>query len=101
MGRLGTRDDIATHRRYVADIADHARTALETVDPAPYFVKYSGNTRAAVRAYLDAITTTAAVPVIERYTGVLAAVDVSTANITFHVMQSMRLDLGYGLQVRR
>ena len=33
MGRLGTRDDIAVHQRYMADIADSSRTALDTVDP--------------------------------------------------------------------
>ena len=100
MGRLGTRDDVATHRRYIADIADSAREALDTIDPAPYFGKYGENTRAAGRAYLDAITIAAAAPVIERYTGVLAAVDVLTVSATFHVVQSMRLDLGYGLQLR-
>jgi glyoxylase-like metal-dependent hydrolase (beta-lactamase superfamily II) len=99
MGRLGTRDDVATHRRYMADIADSSRKALDTVDPTPYFVKYGGNTWAAVRSYLDAITAAAAKPVIEKYTGVLAAADVFTASATFHVMQSLRLDLGYGLQV--
>ena len=43
--------------------------------------------------------TAAAAPVIEKYTGVLAAADVFTASTTFHVMQSIRLDLGYGSQV--
>jgi hypothetical protein len=52
-----------------------------------------------VRNYLDAITAAAAAPVIDKYTGVLAAVDVFTASTTFHVMQSIRLDLGYGSQV--
>jgi glyoxylase-like metal-dependent hydrolase (beta-lactamase superfamily II) len=99
MGRLGTRDDVATHRRYMADIADSSRKALETVDPAPYFVKYGENTSAAVRGYLDAVSAAAAAPVIEKYTGVLAAADVFTASITFHVMQSIRLDLGYGSRV--
>jgi glyoxylase-like metal-dependent hydrolase (beta-lactamase superfamily II) len=99
MGRLGTRDDIATHREYVADIVGTSRTVLDTVDPAPYFDKYGWNTPAAARAYLDAITTAAAAPVIERYTGVLAAVDVVTPSTTFHVTQSMRLDLGYGCHV--
>jgi glyoxylase-like metal-dependent hydrolase (beta-lactamase superfamily II) len=99
MGRLGTRDDIALHQRYMADIADHSRKALDTVDPTPYFVKYGENTWAAVRGYLDAITAAAATPVIEEYTGVLAAADVFTASTTFHVMQSIRLDLGYGSQV--
>jgi hypothetical protein len=37
--------------------------------------------------------------VIEKYTGVLAAADVFTASTTFHVMQSLRLDKGYGSQV--
>jgi glyoxylase-like metal-dependent hydrolase (beta-lactamase superfamily II) len=99
MGRLGTRDDIATHRRYVADIADSSRKALDTVDPAPYFLRYGENTQAAMRAYLDAITSAAAAPVIEKYTGVLAAADVVTPGTAFHVMQSMRLDLGCGSEV--
>jgi hypothetical protein len=37
--------------------------------------------------------------VIEKYTGVLAGADVFTASTTFHVMQSIRLDLGYGSRV--
>jgi glyoxylase-like metal-dependent hydrolase (beta-lactamase superfamily II) len=99
MGRLGTRGDIAVHQQYMADIADHSRKALDTVDPTPYFVKYGQNTWAAVRGYLDAVTAAASEPVIEKYTGVLAAADVFTASTTFHVMQSIRLDLGYGSQV--
>ena len=99
MGRLGTRDDIALHQRYMADIADESRKALDTVDPTPYFVRYGENSWAAVRGYLDAVTAAAATPVIEQYTGVLAAADVFTASTTFHVMQSLRLDLGYGSQV--
>jgi glyoxylase-like metal-dependent hydrolase (beta-lactamase superfamily II) len=99
MGRLGSRDDVATHRQYMADVADSSRKALDTVDPTPYFVNYRENTWVAVRGYLDAITATAAAPVTEKYTGVLAAADVFTASTTSHVMQSIRLDLGYGLQV--
>ena len=72
---------------------------MDSVDPAPYFVKYGENSWAGVRVYLDAVSATAATPVIEKYTGVLAAADVFTASTTFHVMQSLRLDLGYGSQV--
>ena len=36
------------------------------------------------------------VALIEKYTGVLAAADVFTESTTFQVMQSIRLDLGYG-----
>src|ERR1700754_852123 len=96
MGRLGTRDDIAVHQEYMADIAEHSRAALDTVDPTPYFVKYGENTWAALRGYLDAVTAAAAAPVIEKYIDVLAASAVFTASTTFHVMQSIRLDLGYG-----
>jgi hypothetical protein len=99
MGRLGNRDDIALHQRYMADIAASSRTALDTVDPTPYFVRYGENAWAGVRGYLDAVAAAAATPVIKKYTGVLAAADVFTASTTFHVMQSLRLDLGYGSQV--
>jgi glyoxylase-like metal-dependent hydrolase (beta-lactamase superfamily II) len=99
MGRLGTRQDVATHRQYMADIADSSRKALDTIDPTPYLVQNGENTWAAVRDYLDAITAAAAAPVIEKYTGVLAAADVFTAATTFQVMQSIRLDLGYGSHV--
>jgi glyoxylase-like metal-dependent hydrolase (beta-lactamase superfamily II) len=99
MGRLGTREDIAVHQQYMADIEASSRTALDTVDPTPYFVRYGENTWAGVRGYLDAVAAAAATPVIEKYTGVLASADVFTASTTFHVMQSLRLDLGYGSQV--
>jgi hypothetical protein len=39
MGRLGTREDIALHQQYMADIAENSRKALDTVDPTPYFIK--------------------------------------------------------------
>jgi hypothetical protein len=80
----------------MADIAASVRTAIDTVDPTPYFAKYLW---AAVRGLLDATTAVAAAPVIEKYTGVLAAADVFTASTTFWVMESIRLDLGYGSQV--
>jgi glyoxylase-like metal-dependent hydrolase (beta-lactamase superfamily II) len=99
MGRLGDREDIALHQRYMADIEAASLHALDTVDPTPYFVRYGENIWAAVRGYLDAVAAAAATPVIEKYTGVLAAADVFTASTTFHVMQSIRLDLGYGSQV--
>ena len=101
LGRLGTRDDLVLHQQYVADVVDSARTALASVDPTPYFVKYGGNVWAAVGGYLDAVTAKAAAPVIAKYTGVLAAADVPafTTSTTFTILQSMRLDLGSGSQV--
>jgi len=52
-----------------------------------------------VKGYLDAVTDTAAALVIDKYTGVLAAADVFTPSTTFWVMESIRLDLGYGSYV--
>ena len=74
-------------------------TAIDTIDPTAYYQKYGENTWAAVKAHLDATTAAAAAPVIEKYTGVLAAADVFTESTTFWVMESIRLDLGYGSQV--
>jgi hypothetical protein len=99
MGRLGTRDDLTLHQQYMADLADSSRKAIDTVDPTPYFVKYGENFWAALKGYLDECAATAAAPVIEKYTGVLAAADVFTEDVAFQVMQSIRLDLGYGAQV--
>ena len=101
LGRLGTREDIELHQRYIADIVDSAQAALGSVDPTPYFVKYRENIWAAIGGYLDAVTARAAAPVIAKYTGVLAAADVPafTTSTTFTILQSMRLDLGAGSQV--
>ena len=51
-----------------------------------------------MREYLNATTAAAAAPVIEKYSGILAAADLFTAGTTFQVVQSMRLDLGYASQ---
>jgi len=96
LGRLGTRDDVTLHQQYMADIAESSKRAIDSVDLTPYFVKYGENAWAAFKGGLDEMVATAAAPVIEKYTGVLAAADVFTESTTFQVMQSIRLDLGYG-----
>jgi len=83
-------------QQYMADIAASVRTKLPTLDPTPYFQKYGQNVWAAFKSSLDEIARTAAAPVIEKYTGVLAAADVFTESTTFQVMQSIPLDLGDG-----
>ena len=96
LGRLGTRDDVILHQQYMADLIDSVKTEITKVDFAPYLQKYGDNSWAAVKGYLDEITDRAAAPVIAKYTGVLAAVDVYTASTTFWLMESLRLDLGLG-----
>jgi hypothetical protein len=41
----------------------------------------------------------AAVPVIKKYTGVVAAVDVCTASTAFMLLESIRLDQGFASQI--
>ena len=79
-----------------------AESAVSPIQPGDgadltrYFEKYGENVWAAFRGGLDEMVATAAAPVIEKYTGVLAAADVFTDSTTFQVMQSIRLDLGHG-----
>jgi hypothetical protein len=99
MGRLGTRADMAVYKRYVSDLIDGIKTAIAAVDPTPFFTKYGNNSWAAVKAYQDAQCAYASAPVIKKYTGALAAVDVYTASTAFLLLESIRLDQGFGSQI--
>ena len=99
MGRLGTRDDMVVYQQYVSDLIDNIKLAVAAVDPTPFFVKYGDNSWAAVQAYQAAQCAYASAPVIQKYTGVLAAVDVYTASTAFMLLESIRLDQGFGSQI--
>jgi glyoxylase-like metal-dependent hydrolase (beta-lactamase superfamily II) len=99
MGRLGTRDDMVVYQQYVADLIDNIKKALAAVDPTPFFARYGNNLWAAVQTYQAAQIDYAAAPVIEKYTGVLAAADVYTASTVFPILEWIRLDLGFDLQI--
>jgi glyoxylase-like metal-dependent hydrolase (beta-lactamase superfamily II) len=96
LGRLATRDDVAVHQAYIADIEASVKEALASVDPMPYYMHYRENFWAGVKGHLDTVTDRAAAPVIAKYTGVLAAADIEvfTRTTTFAIMQSFRLDYG-------
>ncbi len=96
LGRLATRDDVAVHQAYIADIEASSAEALASVDPVPYYVHYGENVWAGVKAHLDTVTERAAAPIIAKYAGVLAAADIEvfTTTTTFAIMQSLRLDKG-------
>jgi glyoxylase-like metal-dependent hydrolase (beta-lactamase superfamily II) len=96
LGRLATREDVAVHQAYIADIEAGAREALASVNPMPYYMHYGENFWAGVKAHLDAVTDRIVAPVIAKYTGVLAAADVEvfTRTTSFAIMQSLRLDSG-------
>jgi len=99
MGRLGTRDDLAVYQQYVTDLIDNIKIALGAVDPTPFFTRYGNNSWAAVKTFQDAQVAYATAPVIQKYTGVLAAADVYTPSTAFHILESIRLDDGFGSQV--
>jgi glyoxylase-like metal-dependent hydrolase (beta-lactamase superfamily II) len=96
LGRLATRDDVAVHQQYIADIEASAKEALASVNPVPYYVHYGENVWAGVKGHLDAVVERAAAPIVAKYTGVLAAADIEefTYTTTFQIMQSLRLDRG-------
>ncbi|MGD0240463.1 MAG: MBL fold metallo-hydrolase [Streptosporangiaceae bacterium] len=96
LGRVATREDVAMHQQYIADIEASSREALASVNPGPLFGHYGENVWAGVSAYLDAVTEHAAAPVIAKYTGVLGGADIEiyTRTTTFAIMQSIRLDRG-------
>jgi glyoxylase-like metal-dependent hydrolase (beta-lactamase superfamily II) len=96
LGRLATRDDVAVHQAYIADIEASVKEALASVDPVPFYLRYGENFWAGVKAHLDTVTDRAAGPIIAKYTGVLAAADIEvfTTTTTFAIMQSFRLDYG-------
>ena len=97
LGRLATRDDVAVHQQYIADIEASAKEALAAVDPVPFYTQAWPNFWAGVKGHLDAVTERAAAPVVAKYTGVLAAADIAefTYTTTFQIMQSWRLDRGH------
>jgi glyoxylase-like metal-dependent hydrolase (beta-lactamase superfamily II) len=99
LGRLATRDDVAVHQAYIADIEASAREALAAVDPIPFYMHYGENAWAGVKANLDTVAERAAAPIVAKYTGVLAAADIEvfTYTTTFQIMQSLRLDTGLGV----
>jgi glyoxylase-like metal-dependent hydrolase (beta-lactamase superfamily II) len=101
LGRLGTRADVEVHQQYINDIVESSRTALGQIDPTPYYQNAWPNMWAGVKDHLGAVTQLATKPVVEKYTGVLAAADVEelTYTTTFMIMQSLRLDYGVGSYV--
>ncbi len=96
VGRLATRDDVALHKQYIADIEESSREALTSVNPVPFYVNAGENVWLGIKGHLNAVTERAATPVIAKYTGVLAAADIEefTYTTTFAIMQSLRLDKG-------
>jgi glyoxylase-like metal-dependent hydrolase (beta-lactamase superfamily II) len=99
VSRLGTRDDVQLHQQYMADIVESSKVAIDAVDPRRWYAHYGENKWAAAKGHLDETTRLAAAPVIEKYKDLLAGADIFTDSTAFWVMESIRLDQGYGSQV--
>jgi hypothetical protein len=54
---------------------------------------------ALLRVPVRAVAEAAAAPVIQKYTGVLGAADVFSVPAAFSILESIRLDLGYHMDV--
>jgi hypothetical protein len=79
-----------------ADLPGYAPVPRSALGPALNDQGYYVGRVERVKAHLDAVTERAAAPVIAKYTGVLAAADITefAYTTTFQIMQSLRLDTG-------
>jgi glyoxylase-like metal-dependent hydrolase (beta-lactamase superfamily II) len=96
LGRLGKRADVTLQRDYVTDLRTGAEATIASLDPTPFFAKYgpTGNAWGIFEGYLDAVSRQVADPVIAKYAGKLAAVDVFTFDNAFAMVESLRIDTG-------
>lgn len=96
LGRVGTREDGEILVRYVKDLENHARVAINEVDPTPYFVKYgpTGDSWAMMRHYWAALAAHAAEPMVETYRELLSGVEASATENAYTMVTSLMHDDG-------
>jgi glyoxylase-like metal-dependent hydrolase (beta-lactamase superfamily II) len=101
MGKLGTREDVALHQQFVGEIVDNLREVFTTFDPTVYYQSYWPNMWAAVSGHLDEVVRRACAPLAAKYVGRIAAADIDSfvTSTAVWILESMRLDLGLGIQV--
>ena len=101
MGRLGSRDDVALHQQFVGEIVDNLREVFTTFDPTVYYQSYGPNMWASVSGHLDEVARRACAPLAAKYAGRIAAADIDSfvLSTAIWILESLRLDLGLGIQV--
>jgi hypothetical protein len=92
VGRLGTRADGELQIAYMADLLAGTRATIASLDRAPFFKQYGNNGWAIFQAYYNAAAVQAAGPVVGKYLGQLAAVDVFTYDNATLMFESLRVD---------
>jgi glyoxylase-like metal-dependent hydrolase (beta-lactamase superfamily II) len=101
MGRLGSRDDVALHQQFVGEIVDNLREVFTTLDPTVYYQSLWPNMWASVSGHLDEVARRACAPLAAKYEGRIAAADIDSfvVSTAVWILESLRLDLGLGIQV--
>jgi glyoxylase-like metal-dependent hydrolase (beta-lactamase superfamily II) len=101
MGRLGSRDDVALHQQFIGEIVDNLREVFTTFDPTEYYQKYWPNMWASVSEHLDEVARRACAPLAAKYAGRIAGADIDSfvVSTAVWILESLRLDLGLGIQV--
>lgn len=95
VNRLGTREDVERQRAFVHDLKDNASTAIETVDPTPFFREY-GQDRPwkLFEAYLAELARVAAEPTLETWGDELRGAEVFMESHAAAMVESLRIDYG-------
>jgi glyoxylase-like metal-dependent hydrolase (beta-lactamase superfamily II) len=101
MGRLGSRDDVIVHKQFIGEIVDNLTQIFTTFDPTLYYQHYWPNMWASVAEHLDEVVRRACEPLAAKYADRIAAVDIDSfvRSTAVWILESLRLDLGLGIQV--
>lgn len=93
VGRIGTRGDLTTQRRYIHELRDETRRAIREVDFREVARRLgTDNAWAIFDAYYDEVARVAADRVTPRWLNRLGAADVFTADHTLTLTASLRID---------
>lgn len=101
MGKLGSREDVELHQQFIGEIVDNLKEVFTTVDPTMYYQSLWPNMWASVSGHLDEVARRACAPLATKYAGRIAAVDIDSfvVSTAVWILESLRLDLGLGIQV--
>lgn len=96
LARLGTREDVAVQREYVADLRAGIEREFASVDMGAVFasVPDPSNSWALFAAFSDAVATAAADELVPRWVGRLGGADVYTKSNVAALAESLRIDYG-------
>jgi glyoxylase-like metal-dependent hydrolase (beta-lactamase superfamily II) len=96
LNRVGTRDDVAVHQEFIADLKSECEIAIDTFDLARLDAEAdTANPWEVLRRYLDGVCSEVAAPLVARWRDRLGGVDVFTDLNALSMVESLRLDYGH------